>query len=230
MLQKKTHDEGEEVVGLVTEYALSVNRRSNWVVDSGATCHMCNNEELFDQIIGLEMPQEITMADGHSVQGTGRGDVILRMSVPNGKIGKCKLSDILYFPGLSHNLLSASKAESNGKSFEFGQSHCNIIDNEFGMIATATKCENLYYLTCTGSNLSVKENHTAMKCASTDRTKESIWHRRYGHLGAKYLERIAKEQLVDGFDYEPKKESSFCEPFVDGKQRTLPFPKTGGER
>ena len=215
---------------MVTEHALSANRRSNWVVDSGTTCHMCNNEELFDQIIGLEMPQEITMADGHSVQGTGRGDVILRMSVPNGKIGKCKLSDILYFPGLSHNLLSVSKAESNGKSFEFGQSHCNIIDNEFGMIATATKCENLYYLTCTGSNLSVKENHTAMKCASTDQTKENIWHRRYGHLGGRNLERIAKEQLVDEFDYEPKKESSFCEPRVDCKQSTLSFPKTGGER
>ena len=69
-----------------------------------------------------------------------------------------------------------------------------------------------------------------MKCASTDRTKESIWHRRYGHLGARNLERIVKEQLVDGFDYEPKKESSFCEPCVDGKQSTLPFPKTGGER
>ena len=98
------------------------------------------------------------------------------------------------------------------------------------MIATATKCENLYYLTCTGSNLSVKENHTAMKCASTDQTKENIWHRRYGHLGGRNLERIAKEQLVDEFDYEPKKESSFCEPRVDCKQSTLSFPKTGGER
>ena len=38
---------------MVTEHALSTNRRSNWVVDSG-------DEELFDQIIGLEMPQEIT--------------------------------------------------------------------------------------------------------------------------------------------------------------------------
>ena len=64
---------------------LSANRRSNWVVDSGATCHMCNNEELFDQIIGLEMPQEITVGGGHSVQATGRGDVILRMNVLNGK-------------------------------------------------------------------------------------------------------------------------------------------------
>ena len=215
---------------MVTEHALSANRRSNSVVDSGATCHMCKNEELFDQIIGLETSQEITVGDGHSVQAIGRGDVILRMNVPNGKIWKCKLSDLLYVPKLLHNLLSVSEKASKRKSFEFGQSHCNIIDNKFGVIATATKCGNLYYLNCAGSNLSVKKNHTAMKCASTDQTKESIWHGRYGHLGARNLEQIAKEQLVDGFDYEPKKESSFCEPCVDGKQSTLSFPKTGGER
>ena len=136
----------------------------------------------------------------------------------------------LYVPDLSHNLLSVSKATSNLKSFKFGQSHCNIIDNKSGVISTATKCGNLYYLNCAGSNLSVKEDHTALKCSSNDQKKESIWHRRYGHLGARNLERIVKEQLVDGFDYEPKKESSFCKPCIDGKQSTLPFPKTGGER
>ena len=51
-----------------------------------------------------------------------------------------------------------------------------------------------------------------------------------GHLGARNLEQIAKEQLVDGSDYEPKKKSSFCESCVDGKKSTLPFPKTAGER
>ena len=172
--EEDTDDEGEEIVGLVTEHILSANRRSNWVVDSGATFHMCNNEKLFDQIIGLEMPQKITVDDGHYVQATGRGNVILRMNVPNGKIRKCKLSDVLYVPDLSHNLLSVSKVASNRKSFEFGQSHCNIIDNKFGVIATATKCGNLYYLNRASSSLSVKENHTAVKCASTDRTKESI--------------------------------------------------------
>ena len=44
--EEDTDDEGEEIVVLVTEPALSPNRRSNWVVDSGATCYMCNNEEL----------------------------------------------------------------------------------------------------------------------------------------------------------------------------------------
>ena len=69
--EEDTDHEGEEIVGLVTEHALSTNRRSNWNFDSGATCHMCNNEELFDRIIGFEMPQEIAVGDGHSVQATG---------------------------------------------------------------------------------------------------------------------------------------------------------------
>ena len=203
--EEDTDDEGEEIVGLVNEHALSANRRSNCFVDSGATCHMCNNEELFDQTIGVETPQKITVGDGHSVQAIGRGDVTLRMNVPNQKNQKCKLSDVLYVPDLWHNLLSVSKVAIDGKSFEFGQSHCNIVDNKFGVIATATKCGNLYYLNCASSNLSVKENHTAMKYERTDRIKESIWYRRYGHLGARNLERIAKEQLVDRFDYEQKK-------------------------
>ena len=94
------------------------------------------------------------MGDGCSVHVTGRPDVILRMNVPNGKIRKCKLSEVLHVPDLSHNLLRVSRAASNGKSFEFGQSHCNIIDNKFSVIATATKCKNLYYLNRAGSNLS----------------------------------------------------------------------------
>ena len=65
--EEDTDDEGEEIAGLVTEVALSDNRRNNWVIDSSATCHMCNNEELFDQIIGLETSQEIALGDRHSV-------------------------------------------------------------------------------------------------------------------------------------------------------------------
>ena len=59
--EEDTDDEGKEIVGLVTEHALSANRRSNWVIDFDATFHMCNNDELSDQTIGLEMPQEITL-------------------------------------------------------------------------------------------------------------------------------------------------------------------------
>ena len=39
------------------------------------------------------------------------------------------------------NLLSVSKAARNRKSFEFGQLHCNIIDNKFGVIALLQNAE-----------------------------------------------------------------------------------------
>ena len=97
------------------------------------------------------------------------------------------------------------------------QSHRKIIDNKFDVITTATKCRNLFCLNYGSLNLSLKENHAAMKCGSTDRTKESIWNKRYGYLGARNLERLANEQPVHGSDYEQTMESSHCEPFVDGK-------------
>ena len=54
--QEGTDNEWEEIVGLVTEHALSALScfRSNWVADSGETRHMCNNEELVDKMIVLE--------------------------------------------------------------------------------------------------------------------------------------------------------------------------------
>ena len=54
--QEDTDNEWEEIVGLVTEHALSALScfRSNWVADSGETRHMCNNEELVDKMIVLE--------------------------------------------------------------------------------------------------------------------------------------------------------------------------------
>ena len=137
--EEDTDDEGEEIVGLVVNmlYLLIEDATGLIILVQLVTCVIMKNS---DQIIGLEMPQKITVGDGHSVQATGRGDVILRMNLPNGNIQKCKLSDVLYVPDLLHNLLSVSKAASNGKSFEFGQSHCNIVDNKFGVVVTASKC------------------------------------------------------------------------------------------
>ena len=44
------------------------------------------------------------------------------------------------------------------------------------------------------------------------------------------MERLARDQLVDRFDYDTLKKASFCEPCVDSKHHRSPFPKTGGER
>ena len=92
------------------------------------------------------------------------------------------------------------------------------MDEKERVLPTATKSGNLYHLNCA----SQKAVPAAMKYASSEDTKEHVWHRRYGHLGVNNLERLARDQLVDGFYYDTLKKPSFCEPCVDGKHH---FPK-----
>ena len=84
---------------------------------AGSAPDMFRDEELFDQVSVIDTPQEITVGDGYSVQATGKGNVILEMNLPNGKVWQCRLTDVLFVPDLSHNILSVSNAASNGKTF-----------------------------------------------------------------------------------------------------------------
>ena len=52
-----------------------------------------------------------------------------------------------------------------------------------------------------------------------EESKEKLWHRRYGHLGEKSLRKLAKEKLVQQFDYNEMKAIRFCEACVGGKHQ-----------
>lgn len=82
----------------------------------------------------------------------------------------------------------------------------------------ATKVGNLYYLE------HCQKSHVANATEST--SKEKLWHRRYGHLGEQNLQRIAKNKLVDEFDFNVSKSIGFCESCVNGKHHRSSFPKS----
>ena len=98
-------------------------------------------------------------------------------------------------PDLSYNLLSMSKAVEAGKVVEFSETSCQILDANRKPITVATRVRNLYYLNCLTDR---QQAHAADN--QNQQTKEDMWHRRYGHLGVQNLQRLAKEELVDGFD------------------------------
>ena len=86
----------------------------NWIVDSGATCHMCHDEILFSKLQLLEKETDVTLGDGNTVRATGKGTVPLMMNLPNSSCSKCCLLEVLFVPSLSYNLLSVSKAAEKG--------------------------------------------------------------------------------------------------------------------
>lgn len=213
-------------VGLVVQHALSADTSTSshdevtWIVDSGATSHICNGRTFFCDLKTLEKPVDITLGDGHSLTATRRGTVILlTKSGPLKK--KCKLHDVLYVPELTYSLVSVSKGTENGISFTFGNNGCVIKDTNRKLITVAKKVGNLYHI----PNVKPQDYIcAAIADSECNASKEHPWHRRYGHLGSQNLERLVKEELVHGFDYCTSKSISFCEPCLKGKQQRGRFP------
>ena len=89
-------------VGLVTCSLLSANTSDQstdaWLIDSGATCQICNNRELFVQYEVFGKPQEVSVGDGYTLEATGSAIVALTLELPDHKTRKCKLQDVLYVP------------------------------------------------------------------------------------------------------------------------------------
>lgn len=217
-----------DCIGLMVNHMMSASsssRTKDWIVDSGATCHMCNDDKLFVKLRSLKQPLEVTLGDGCAVEATGQGTVVLEMASTSGKMSRCKLHEVLYVPDLSYNLLSVSKAVEAGKVVEFSETSCQILDANRKPITVAMRVGNLYYLNCLTDR---QQAHAADN--QSQQTKEDVWHRRYGHLGVQNLQKLAKEELVDGFDYNSLQAINFCEPCLEGKQHRRKFPTGGGRR
>ena len=193
-----------------------------WIVDSGATCHICNDEQMFVELKYFRRSQTVILGDGHQLEATAGGVIELRLVLPDGTTKKCRLDDVLYVPDLTYNLLSVSRMTEAGKEVNFVDNHCLVTDQGERVIAFASKKRNLYYL----NYVNVEQS----SCVCTAEENESVWHRRFGHLGETYLQQIAREKLVNGFVYDIKQCTKFCESCVKGKFHKSKFPNAGRRR
>lgn len=215
-----------EGCGLVVQHALSAGPTGagQWILDSGATCHMCNKESMFADLHPLPTPLNVMLGDGRSLQAVGCGNVTLTMNLPRGKRETCTLHDVLLVPDLAYNLLSVTSASKRDKVTTFTEMRCEIRDSKSKLIASGYREGSLYYLDQGGPV------HQACSSSDHNSSKEAVWHRRLGHLGAQGMKALTKNKMVSGMDLEWKHESSFCESCVEGKSHRLPFQHSTGRR
>ena len=116
---QKDDDEETEYEALVVGHACSTLSKEIWIIDSGATCHMCKDKSFFSELKSLKDGQEVSLGDGHVLEATVEGTVPLEMVLPDGSKQKCNLKNVLLIPKLAYNLLSVSKSTKAGKTFEF---------------------------------------------------------------------------------------------------------------
>ena len=142
---KGNHGSDSECDALMVSHAFKVSNCSmgSWIVDSGATSHMCGSKTPFVELCNPNQPMEVTLGDGNVLNVAGQGVVSLKMKLSDGSVRRCKLLDVLYVPGLAYNLLSVSKAAESGNVTNFDANGCQILNKNQRVVAKAVKCSRL---------------------------------------------------------------------------------------
>ena len=216
-LANKVNSSDEELTlyaSALSTCMVNINNDS-WVIDSGATQHMCNSKNIFSSFIEFSAPSNVEVGDGRSLSALGKGNISLKLNMPNDNIKSCILENVLYVPGLAYNLLSVPQIAKRDKKVIFYENECKIFDMKNTVLATGNKIGKLYILNCF--------QNIAVYCSNVS-SSEILWHRRFCHLGMTNLRKLVTKELVRGIECDITKDSFLCNSCCDGKNHKVPFP------
>lgn len=89
-----------DFAGMAKEHNSTKLIKGSWIIDTGASNHICINHALFEDLITPNSPIIVCLHDGNTNKVTQIGNIYLN---------NLKLLDTLFLPNFSHNLLSVNK-------------------------------------------------------------------------------------------------------------------------
>jgi len=101
-----TKDEEEEIVLIAN--SIKKFGPNTWVVDSGASTHMCNDISIMSNL--KDINQSISVGDGSKMTATKKGTIRGEWKNEEGDIRTITLNEVSYVPGLLVNLFSLTAA------------------------------------------------------------------------------------------------------------------------
>ena len=205
-------DDGD---ALIASHALAASAANNWIVDSWATCHMSTDEEQFSDF------WKVALGDGRELEVFGQGTIYQSMNLPEGKTCQRKLRVVLCAEAITQSF-ECVQSSRHRKTTEFDNVHCRIIGEGGKLLAMGTKVGSLYYLDYQKIARGQQVNAAETK---KPESRQSIWHQRFGHLGVRNLQKLARDNTINGFDFDASSDLTFCEACVGGKHHKSQFPK-----
>lgn len=208
------HDEYAEHL-----FFVGTRNSSDWIIDSGATCHIASKRDLFDMFDG-SYRENVSVANGQMIAASGKGSIVLQLLNGNGSCNNVHIDNVLYVPQIGGNLISVKKLAEKGIKVTFYQNTCEIRSPEEKQIGFADAINNLYRLRVKNSVNSVTTDNNY--CIHD-------WHRILGHRSMDAIRNIEKENIATGIKLAECRKScknlANCDVCIKGKLTRLPFPK-----
>ena len=148
-----------------------------WIVDSGASHHVCGDRIAFDSLKRLPKPTTVYLGDGSRVFATGSGEV--RIDLSNSSI----TIQAFYVPDLTYNLLSVDCLLTNSEvSFQNGS--CYIKREHSTQDQLASLQDGIYHVKMGEESNRASRLATALAVSVPSFT---LWHQHLAHLSKKSL-------------------------------------------
>ena len=198
--------------------------RGNWILDSGASRHLVNDEKLL--LDASACSHEIAMADGESLRLTRVGSVRLEV-LARGVATIVTLTDVYLAPRLAKNIVSYGKLESKGYALAYDGDNRALARRIDGVVAfdVATDSNVLYVQTpvkCgghgAGDAIMAALEANSVDASADDAHEASLlhWHQRLGHLAFDTIVRMARDP-ASGIKLSSNKRMA-CVSCLEGKQ------------
>lgn len=196
--------------------------KDKWFVDSGATSHMTNSKSLLTEIDNTSTYAAVSVGNGNQTPVHGVGDI--RCSVKfDDTVENVKMSNVLWVPSLTCNLISVSRMRRSGLAIMFdtdanGQGVCLVTrSGSSELVLKGNECaDGLYEVELSpGHDKPPRPSPRSAIAAISQREKQTIWHERLGHASGGVIQKTIP--IVKGIDILKIDSIENCEDCLKGK-------------
>ncbi|KAH9781527.1 hypothetical protein KPL71_008509 [Citrus sinensis] len=183
----------EIIVVVVVSEVNMVAEYNDWVIDSGATKHICGNRNSFFEYTPVREGEEfIFLGDSRSTPVLGKGKVLLKLT--SGKT--LSLSNVLHVPEIRYNLISIFVLGKAGVKVSFEGD--KIVMTKNGVFVGKGYCSGeLFKLNVL--NVIINENVSSsayIYCYANIVDSINLWHGGLVHVNFSYIKKMKELGLL----------------------------------
>jgi len=192
----------------------------NWILDSGCTNHIVNQDKYFNRCVILKEPIKVRVGDGRMLEATKIGNIETYFTV-NSRDIQVTLKNVFYVKQMKENLISYSSIMKKNKVVSTG--NVTKIYNRYNeCIAVAVKNKNLLTMK---SYINKQDDNVCVNLTTKHKgfTQKEKWHRILGHTNFNCLNKMCKNNLLDGIPEDLGTEYLKCAICIQNKMHNMPF-------
>ena len=205
----------------------------SWLIDSGSTDHISPDCENMVDYVKYDEPEFLIVANGGREKILGEGTVQIKLETGNTFF----LYNVKHVPASKKYLMSVGKAYQDGIDVHIRGIQCYLTDSNGELVGHARHVfpyQWLIDLSLQDKKVSQKVETKGVKSCLTQVESQTVdmWHQRFGHLSSHNLERLRRDNMVEGLKL-PSGDLSkcignngTCDACMSGRQTASPFKST----